>query len=77
MLHIINNPVKMLNEIARVLQFNGLFFITDLRRSILGLFEKEINSAFTGKETKKILARSNLPKGTFSSDAIWWRYKTR
>lgn len=37
-LHLIKNPVKMFNEIHRVLKPDGRFFINDLRRSCLGIF---------------------------------------
>jgi len=75
MLHLIKEPVKMLNEIQRVLKTHGFFFITDLRRSILGYIEKEIQSSYTAKEAKEIIAKTNLQHGKFSSDLIWWRYQ--
>ncbi len=75
MLHLIKSPVKMLNEIERVLKSDGFFFITDLRKSILGFLEKEIKSVFTAKEAEKIIAKSNLSKGEFSSSLIWWEYQ--
>jgi len=75
MLHLIKEPIKMLNEIQRVLKTHGFFFITDLRRSILGYIEKEIQSSYTAKEAKEIIAKTNLQHGKFSSDLIWWRYQ--
>lgn len=75
MLHLIKEPLNMLNEINKVLKSDGLFFITDLRRSILGYLEKEIKSAYTFNEVKEIIAKSNLTKGKFSADMIWWRYQ--
>ena len=75
MLHLVESPVKMLNEIQRVLKPEGLFYITDLRKSILGLIEKEMKSAFINEEAREIIAKSNLSKGSFSSDLIWWRYQ--
>lgn len=75
MLHLVEEPAKMLSEIERVLTPKGFFFITDLRKSILGFLEKEIKSVFTVKEAKKIIAKSNLSKGEFSSSLIWWEYQ--
>ena len=73
MLHLVAEPVIMLNEIERVLKPDGFFFITDLRKSILGFLEKEIKSVFTVEGTKKIIAKSNLLRGQFSSSLIWWK----
>ena len=73
MLHLVEEPVIMLNEIERVLKPDGFFFITDLRKNILGFLEKEIKSVFTVEKTKRIIAKSNLLKGKFSSSLIWWK----
>lgn len=76
MLHIVENPVQMLDEIERVLAPEGFLFIADLRRSWLGLIEKEIKSALTIAEAKDLFSRSKLRKGNFSSSALWWRFET-
>lgn len=75
MLHLVKEPVKMLNEIRRVLKPDGFFFITDLRKSFLGLIEKEIKSSFTFEETRKTIDKSNLSNGKLSSELIFWRYQ--
>jgi ubiquinone/menaquinone biosynthesis C-methylase UbiE len=49
MVHLVKDPVRMLDEIERVLAPDGFLFIADLRRSWLGLLEKEIQSAVTLK----------------------------
>jgi len=76
MLHLIPDPVRRLNEIERVLQPEGFFFISDLKRSILGILEKEMKSAFTPEEVKDIIAESNIPLGQFSTDIISWKYQS-
>lgn len=76
MVHIVENPVQMLNEIERVLMPKGFLFIADLRRSWLGFIEKEIKSALTIAEAKDLLSRSNLRKGNLSSSVLWWRFET-
>ncbi len=76
MLHIVENPVKQLNEIERVLKPDGLCFIADIKRSwFIGLFEKVSKSAFTQKETAEIIAQSSIRKGNLSDGFIWWEYK--
>jgi ubiquinone/menaquinone biosynthesis C-methylase UbiE len=75
MVHIVEKPVQMLNEIERVLMPEGFLFIADLRRSWLGFIEKEIKSALTIDEAKNLLSRSNLRKGIFSLSALWWRFE--
>jgi ubiquinone/menaquinone biosynthesis C-methylase UbiE len=75
MVHLVDNPIAMLNEINRLLKSDGLFFISDLKRSPLGILEKEIKSALTVKEAQALIAGSNLLKGKFSSDLIWWYYQ--
>lgn len=74
MLHLIKQPVKMLNEINRVVIPDGFFFITDLKKSILGFIEKEIKEALSVKDTINLIAESELPIANFSSDLIWWHY---
>lgn len=76
MVHIVENPVQMLDEIERVLAPEGFLFIADLRRSVLGFIEKEIRAALTLDEAKHLLRPSKLRAGKFSSNALWWRYET-
>jgi ubiquinone/menaquinone biosynthesis C-methylase UbiE len=76
MVHIVNHPIDMLEEIERILAPDGALFIIDLRRSWLGLFEKEMKSALTLQEAKVLLAQSKLRAGEFSSSLIWWKFET-
>lgn len=76
MVHLVENPIQMLNELERVLMPGGFLFIADLRRSALGFIEKEIRAALTLEEAKHLLSQSKLRAGKFSSNALWWRYET-
>ena len=76
MLHIVENPVKQLDEIERVLKPDGLCFIADIKRSwFISLFEKVSRSAFTAKEAAAIIAQSKIRKGDLSNGFIWWEYR--
>jgi ubiquinone/menaquinone biosynthesis C-methylase UbiE len=77
MVHIVEHPVQMLDEIERILASDGSLFIVDLRRSWLGLVEKEMKSALTLEEARTLLGQSKLRQGSFSSSLIWWRFETR
>ena len=76
MVHLVSDPIRMLNEIERVLVPDGFLFIADLRRSWLGLIEAEIRSALTLEEAKDLFGRSQLRPGVFSSQLVWWRFET-
>jgi ubiquinone/menaquinone biosynthesis C-methylase UbiE len=76
MVHIIEHPIQMLNEIERILVPDGSLFIVDLRHSWLGLFEKEMKSALTLEEARTLFGQSRLREGSFSSSLIWWRFET-
>jgi ubiquinone/menaquinone biosynthesis C-methylase UbiE len=76
MVHLVEDPVRMLNEIERVLIPNGFLFVVDLRRSWAGLIEREIRSALTLEEAKDLFSRSKLREGVFSRSFLWWRFET-
>jgi ubiquinone/menaquinone biosynthesis C-methylase UbiE len=75
MVHLVKDPIKMLNEIERVLGPNGLLFVADIRRSWTGLFEREIKSALTLDEARDLFGQSELREGVFSSSLLWWRFE--
>lgn len=75
MVHIVEQPIQMLNEIERILDPKGFLFVADLRRSWLSLIEKEIKSALTLGEARKLFGESELRQGVFSSDLLWWRFE--
>jgi ubiquinone/menaquinone biosynthesis C-methylase UbiE len=75
MLHIVEDPVAMLNEMERVLAPDGFLFVADIRRSWVGLFDKVFRSGLTVEEAGVLVRRSALRAGSFSSDLLWWRYE--
>lgn len=75
MLHIVEDPVAMLDEMERVLAPDGVLFMADIRRSWIGLFDKVFKSALTVEEAGALARRSELREGAFSSDLLWWRYE--
>jgi ubiquinone/menaquinone biosynthesis C-methylase UbiE len=76
MLHIVEDPVAMLDEMERVLSPGGVLFMADIRRSWVGLLDRVFRSALTVEEARDLIGRSNLREGVFSSDLLWWRYET-
>lgn len=75
MVHLVEYPIKMLNEMKRILKPNGVVFIADLKRSWLGIFEKEIKASLKLSEARELFERSNLREGVFSSGMLWWRFE--
>lgn len=59
-LHLIKNPLKMFNEVHRVLKPTGRFIITDYKRSWLGIFWNHIRASYSLKEVTDLLNQSNL-----------------
>jgi ubiquinone/menaquinone biosynthesis C-methylase UbiE len=77
MVHIVEDPVGMLNEIERVAAPDGTVLITDLRRSGLAWIEKELATALTMKEAEELIGKSQLRAGTHTSGLYWWDYFTQ
>lgn len=75
MLHIVEDPVAMLDEMERVLAPDGILFMADIRRSWVGLFDQVFKSGLTVEEASALVRRSKLREGAFSSDLLWWRYE--
>lgn len=74
MLHIVDDPVLMLNEIERVAKKQGRIMITDLRRIWLALVVKKLKTAFTLEEVKEVINKSNIRPGRYSKGPFWWDY---
>ncbi|UCE07675.1 MAG: class I SAM-dependent methyltransferase [bacterium] len=75
MVHLVEDPISMLNEMERILKPDGFLFIADLRRSWLGIIEKEIKSSLTLSEASELFKQSSLREGVFSSSFLWWRFE--
>ena len=75
MVHLVDDPVQMLNEIERILAPDGCLFIADIRRSWIGLLDKTFKSALTLDEAKELIDRSKVREGSFSSSLLWWRFE--
>ncbi|MBN1599184.1 MAG: methyltransferase domain-containing protein [Bacteroidales bacterium] len=76
LVHIIENPVTMLNEIERVAKPDAKIIITDLRRGLLALFFKKFKTALTLEEAKDLFIKSEIRNGNFSNGPFWWDYVT-
>jgi len=76
MLHVVEDPILMLNEIERVLSKDGIFFIADIRKSWLNIIEKEIKNAYTINELRELIDKSNLRKGAEEINLLWWKYES-
>jgi 2-polyprenyl-3-methyl-5-hydroxy-6-metoxy-1,4-benzoquinol methylase len=76
MLHVVEDPVAMLNEIERLANENGIILISDLRRIWLGHIMKKLKSSFTLEEGLNIINRSNLRQGQPARGPFWWDYFT-
>jgi len=70
-LHLIKSPIKMFNEIHRVLKPKGRFFISDFRRSWLGIFTNHIRASYSPKEVKDLLSQSNLQDWKVKDYFFW------
>ena len=75
MLHIVEDPIAMLNEMERVLAPAGSLFMADIRRSWIGLLDKTFKSGLTMEEAAALVDQSELREGTFSSGLLWWRFE--
>ena len=74
LLHIVQEPVTMLNELERVTKPDAKLMITDLRRTWLGLLIKTISTSFTQDEALDIIRASKLRPGIPFKGSYWWSY---
>ena len=74
LLHIVEKPEQMLNEIERVAKPDAKIMITDLRRGFLALVIKKFRKSFTSLEAVEIIEKSDLRKGKLTNGPFWWDY---
>jgi len=70
-LHLVENPIRMFNEIQRVLKPQGAFLISDLRRSWLGISSKDIRASYSPEEVKDLLSQSQLQNWEVKDYLFW------
>lgn len=71
-LHIVGNPVMMLNEIERVLVPGGALWIADRKRSRLLALMPTLKSAYTADEVKALLYASELRPSNLYVSLLWY-----
>lgn len=73
MFHIVEHPIRMCDEIERVVKPGGQVVLIDLRRSrLLALVEREMLSCYTPAEAVASVASSTLRPLTLRTNPIWW-----
>jgi ubiquinone/menaquinone biosynthesis C-methylase UbiE len=75
MVHVVEHPIRMLDELERVLADDGSLFIADIRRSWVGFLEREFLWALSVEEARQLLNKSAARNGTMMSMMLWWRYE--
>jgi ubiquinone/menaquinone biosynthesis C-methylase UbiE len=75
MLHIVQDPLVMLNEMERVLAPSGHLFMVDIRRSWVGLLDRTFRTGLTLPEAEALVGRSKIGQGKFTSGLLWWRFE--
>jgi ubiquinone/menaquinone biosynthesis C-methylase UbiE len=70
-LHLVKNPVRMFNEVHRVLKPQGRFLMSDLRRSWLGILTEHIRACYTRQEVHDLLGQSRLRNWMIQDSFLW------
>jgi ubiquinone/menaquinone biosynthesis C-methylase UbiE len=70
-LHLVKNPVRMLDELQRVLKPKGVFLVSDLRRSWLGILSKHLRASYSPGEVKDLLGQSKLENWELRDYFFW------
>ena len=75
MVHVVEDPVAMLNEIERVLKPGGILLLCDLKRCWLGYFIPKFKTTLTLEEGKAVIGQSKLRQGSYTEGFWWWGYE--
>jgi len=70
-LHLIKNPIKMFDEVHRVLKPQGRFCISDFRRNLLGILTNHIRASYSPKEVRDLLSQSRLQNWQVKDYFLW------
>jgi ubiquinone/menaquinone biosynthesis C-methylase UbiE len=71
MLHVVQDPVAMLDEVERVLTRKGRLVLSDIKRSWVGFFMPILKAAYTPAEVKELLHRSKLRSWKVYERFLW------
>ncbi len=70
-LHLLDNPVAMLDEVQRVLKPGGRLYIRDYRRTWLGTLSGHIRACYTPREASDLMKRSGLQNWKVKGGLFW------
>jgi ubiquinone/menaquinone biosynthesis C-methylase UbiE len=70
-LHLVEDPAKMVHEIHRVLKPQGRFWISDFRRSWLGILSIHVRASYTPGEARELLSQSRLQNWRVKDYFFW------
>ncbi len=73
-LHIVENPEKMLAELERVCKPEGIIILTDLRRGTLARIAPKLKKSFSYKEFKTCIQHAPIRKGSIGKGPFWSDY---
>ncbi|MCF7809758.1 methyltransferase domain-containing protein [bacterium] len=71
-IHMVEDPVKMLNEIERVLAPAGRFMLCDNKRSWIAGFIQRLRDGYSIDEIEEILGRSQLRRWRIFESLQWF-----
>ena len=70
-LHLVENPVKMFDEIHRILKPQSGFILSDFRRSWLGVLSVHFRASYSPKEVRGLLNQSKLQNWKVKDYLFW------